>query len=85
MKRAIARVLPFVALLTLAAACGDDSNDSASTNDPAPASGATDDTMANDQGSAGGAPPPAIPRGSATPTASSPRSRAARPRARSAA
>src|SRR6266508_2410244 len=55
MKRAIARVLPFVALLSFAAACGDNGDDSAAISNPSPTTQATDDTMTSDQGSIGGA------------------------------
>jgi transforming growth factor-beta-induced protein len=54
MKRLLARTLPFVALLSLAAACGDNPAESTATNDPTVTTQAPDDAMSGG-GSGGGA------------------------------
>jgi uncharacterized surface protein with fasciclin (FAS1) repeats len=54
MKRLLARTLPFVALLSLAAACGDDADDSASNAAPTPTTEAPDDAMSGSDGATGG-------------------------------
>ena len=59
MKRAMAHVLPFVALFAFAAACGDDAAQSTATRDPVP-SDATDDSMGSVGGGAASSDPATI-------------------------
>jgi uncharacterized surface protein with fasciclin (FAS1) repeats len=54
-KRILARTLPFVALVSLAAACGDDAGDSSSDASPSPTTQPADDAMSGGDTATGGA------------------------------